>query len=319
MATPERASSSMGGRARWELEGGGTLGATVRARLARGVAVQCESGAIVTCSENVQLKGTIGSSWIQAALRSAFAQESFFLCECRANDDLDADVLFAPASFGDVVLHRLGETDALYFIKGAFLAADLDVQVTAELQPNLANSMLSGTGWVILRASTVRHASMPGAAHIAINASGRILRMSLGPRECRVVDNGHILAWTGSVRYEIRLATPNSLVHSFTSGEKLVCRFYGPGTLYIQTHKSSEVQLISCRSSRGDRMVQTHRHASGVLGSVASLVGLLIFAFFFVGVVYSIFWQWTSAFRTISAPGWDQWERAHWSGRRAHR
>ena len=49
-----------------------------------------------------------------------------------------------------------------------------------------------------------------------------------------IIDNGHLVAWPDYMEYEIEKAS-RGIVSSFTSGEGLVCRFRGPGTVLIQT------------------------------------------------------------------------------------
>ena len=53
-------------------------------------------------------------------------------------------------------------------------------------------------------------------------------------RFCVFVDNHHLVAWEATTSYEIRKAAAG-WISSFTSGEGFVCRFKGPGAIYVQT------------------------------------------------------------------------------------
>lgn len=52
------------------------------------------------------------------------------------------------------------------------------------------------------------------------------------PGEQHVVDNGHLVAW--NMDYKIEKAG-GGFMNARKTGEGLVCRFQGPGTVYIQT------------------------------------------------------------------------------------
>ncbi|MFT8384107.1 MAG: AIM24 family protein, partial [Lacticaseibacillus paracasei] len=47
-----------------------------------------------------------------------------------------------------------------------------------------------------------------------------------------VIDNSHVVAWDSKLNYNIQ---PASGIIGFTTGEGLVNRFSGSGTVYIQT------------------------------------------------------------------------------------
>jgi uncharacterized protein (AIM24 family) len=59
----------------------------------------------------------------------------------------------------------------------------------------------------------------------------------LQPGEQHIVDNGHLVAW--SCDYSIEKAGGGSMT-SLKTGEGLVCRFTGPGSIYIQTRNMDE-------------------------------------------------------------------------------
>ena len=97
--------------------------------------------------------------------------------------------------------------------------------------------MLSGEGLFLL---TVR-----GAVYFCCPRSGRSTKI-LGPGEEYIVDTGHIVAFEESVQYRLEKATGKSqglggflkgMVQSALSGEGFVCRYQGPGRIYIQTRQ----------------------------------------------------------------------------------
>ena len=48
-------------------------------------------------------------------------------------------------------------------------------------------------------------------------------------------DNGMLVAWSGDMEYSIECASPSRITSCF-SGEGMVCKFMGPGTVYVHMH-----------------------------------------------------------------------------------
>ncbi|HNV68749.1 MAG TPA: AIM24 family protein, partial [Candidatus Ozemobacteraceae bacterium] len=63
---------------------------------------------------------------------------------------------------------------------------------------------------------------------------GGIYKISLAPGQHYVVDNGHLVAWSNTVQYEVQKASSGWL-SSMTSGEGFVCHVRGPGDVWFQT------------------------------------------------------------------------------------
>lgn len=291
---------------RWEVDSKGTLSASLRALIPPGQAVQCESDALFSSSTNLQLAGQLRGGLLGSISRALLGSESFYTCECRASGTTLAEAQFAPQEFGDVCLHRLQPGGpALLMISGAFLAADNQVQIDSQMQSNVGNSVLSGTGWFLLRAH-VPHQNNAGPGQVGFNAYGRIMVYDLASGDERIVDNGHIVAFSENMRYEVRLAVPGSIFNSVSSGEGLMCRFYGPGKLYVQTHKPRPPPP---RHSHHGRPYSHY----GLTGTLSGIVGLIIFCvIFFAFILPSIL-----ASRSMMRDTWrdmeHNWHVKHWN------
>ena len=62
---------------------------------------------------------------------------------------------------------------------------------------------------------------------------GAVHCMQLQPDEEHVIDMFHLLAWSATMAY--KMETIGSFTTSMLSDEGSVCRFTGPGTVYVQT------------------------------------------------------------------------------------
>ena len=88
-------------------------------------------------------------------MRLFLTQESFFVTKVQntATSETLGDVLLAPSQPGGVALHQLSQGEDLLLTKGAYLAADASIEVSNRIQKGIRNSVLSGTGFFLLRAS----------------------------------------------------------------------------------------------------------------------------------------------------------------------
>ena len=50
------------------------------------------------------------------------------------------------------------------------------------------------------------------------------------------MDNGHLVAW--NTKYVLERVASGGLMSGFASAEGLVCKFTGPGTVFIQTRNA---------------------------------------------------------------------------------
>lgn len=48
-----------------------------------------------------------------------------------------------------------------------------------------------------------------------------------------IIDNGHLVAW--NCKYILERVASGGIISGVTSGEGLVCKFTGPGTVFMQT------------------------------------------------------------------------------------
>ena len=56
-----------------------------------------------------------------------------------------------------------------------------------------------------------------------------------------IVDNGHLVAW--NTKYILERVASGGLISGFASAEGLVCKFTGPGTVYMQTRNAVSITI----------------------------------------------------------------------------
>ena len=244
--------------------------AALRVSMKKGERIKAESDALVSKSDNVALAGKLEGGLLKGLARMCLAGETLFFQTLTATGD-DADVLLSsPTGPGDIVLAELNGREGYMLRRGAFLAAEPNVDVQTTTQLNLKKTLF-GPGFFILRAR--------GYGTLALHCYGSTLVYALAAGERRTVDNGHVVAWTAGMRYRVGLAT-TGWVNSVTSGEGMMCHFEGPGTVYVQSHAPSP---LAARAGAARR--------SGPAGKVLALcvvcTVLCMFFLFIVAVVWT--------------------------------
>jgi len=197
--------------------------AVVQVQLQAGEKLKAEAGAMVSMSTELKITGHMWGGFGGAFKRSFLGGETFFFQEVHA-ETAPGNIILAPSIPQDVKILPLNSND-YYVHNGCLLAAMDDVAMDTKAQ-RLAAGLFSGAGFFVLHVS--------GYGHVALSAFGAIMEVPIPGNIEYVVDNGHIVAWTGDMHYEV-VKAGKGWISSITSGEGLACKFKGPGTVWIQT------------------------------------------------------------------------------------
>ena len=201
----------------------------VQVRLPQGASLYAESGAMIGMTPTIKVDGTMKGGFLGSITRKLLTGETFFFQTLKAEGG-DGEVLLAPAPPGETLILDLDGSTEYLVQKGSFLAASETIQLESKMQ-NLTRGLFSGEGFFISRIS--------GRGTLVLNSFGAIHRVDLAPGQEYIVDNHHLVAWTATTAYGIEKASSSGWMSSWTSGEGLVCRFKGPGTIYLQTRNPS--------------------------------------------------------------------------------
>lgn len=196
----------------------------VRVHLAEGETVKAESGAMVAASPTISIESKMEGGFLGALSRKVLTGEKFFFQTLRAGRGA-GEVLLAPTVPGDIVVMELDGVNEYMVQKDGFLAGSEGVTIESRMQ-SLARGLLGGEGFFILR--------IGGSGQLILNSFGAIHKIELKPDEEYIVDNSHLVAWSATTSYNIEKAS-SGWIASLTSGEGFVCRFRGPGVVYIQS------------------------------------------------------------------------------------
>ncbi|MDR1872567.1 MAG: TIGR00266 family protein [Deltaproteobacteria bacterium] len=195
----------------------------IRYNLEMGEKLKAESDAMVSMSANVDVTGGVEGGLLRGIARRLSGEKFFFQYLVAKRGP--GEVLLAHTLPGGVVDVELDGTYSLIVQKDGFLAATEHIEINTTLQ-SLSRGLLSGEGFLILKVS--------GRGVVFLSSYGAIHAINLKENEQVIVDNGHLVAWPDYMKYTMEKAS-NGWISSLMSGECLVCRFTGPGTILIQT------------------------------------------------------------------------------------
>lgn len=196
----------------------------IRCRLSRGEQIKAEADAMIAMSPTVDIEGKREGSFLGGLVRSLVTSESFFFQYLTAARG-DGEVLLGHPMPGSIESIELTGSHGFIIQKGGFLAATASLELDTKTQ-GLAKGLFSGAGFFLL------HAHGQGTLFIA--TYGAIHPIDLAPGEEIIIDNGHLVAWQDNMDYDVQKSS-SGWVSSLKSGEGVVCRFKGPGRLFIQT------------------------------------------------------------------------------------
>ncbi|KAK6337514.1 hypothetical protein TWF730_002911 [Orbilia blumenaviensis] len=188
--------------------------------LAHGCPITAKPGSMVAMAATVTLKGSVKVSLKKLISGGELAHSTF---------TGPGEVILAPASLGDVVPIRLDGNQQWTMGKDAFLANTQGVIKDYKSQ-GLGSAMFSGEGLFVYK--------ITGQGVLFVTSLGAIIQKNLAPGEQYIVDNGHLVAW--NCKYVIERIASGGIISALSSNEGLVCRFSGPGTVFIQTRNPTE-------------------------------------------------------------------------------
>jgi len=192
-----------------------------------GGSFKAESDAMVAMSPTIDVEGKLEGG-VFGGLGRMLTGEKFFFQTLEAKRG-PGTALLAPAIPGD--LHHLELDGSVEYVlqKDGFFAGSDTLTVSTKMQ-NLSQGLFSGEGFFVIRVS--------GQGTLFVSSYGAIHPIDIPAGEQMIIDNAHLVAWPGSMKYTLEKAA-KGWISSFTSGEGIVCRFTGPGRVLIQSRNPS--------------------------------------------------------------------------------
>ncbi|KAJ3216631.1 hypothetical protein HK099_005793 [Clydaea vesicula] len=192
----------------------------------QGEVITARAGAMVAMTPNIKIEGKMKG--ISKLFTSGNMFEQKLIARVGGGP---AEVLLAPRFLGDILPIVLDGRTQFNASKGQFLAKTQGVEKITKSQ-GLGSGFFSGEGMFI--------DVYGGQGLLFLQVLGAVHPIDLAPGQEYIIDNGHLVAWEVSTRYCTEQAS--GFFDSMKSGEGVVCRFSGPGRVYIQTRNPEELK-----------------------------------------------------------------------------
>ena len=206
------------------------------ASLSPGEQIKVEPGAMVAQSNGMEMKTGMGGGgglggFMKSMVKSALGGESFFVNTYTAGPS-GGWISMAPSAPGDIKTFHLSPGESFYMQGGAFMASEVNVEVSTKFQG--AKSLFSREGAFFLKAEA---ADVPGKVFYC--SYGAIKEIVVTPDKPIKIDNGHVVAFTEGLSYNI--SRVKGLGSFMFGGEGFTLDFQGSGKVWIQTRNMSSL------------------------------------------------------------------------------
>ena len=177
-----------------------------------------EGGSMAWMDSGIESKARLLGGFFSALIRKFTGGESLFVGEYSSTTG--GRVAFSPAQPG-TVLQRTLNGDSFLLTGGSFMACTPGIELSTKFGGGKA--LFSGEGLFLMECS--------GRGDLFFNAYGSVIERKIDGSF--IVDTSHVVAWEPSLSYSIQ--GMGGLKSTLLSGEGLVMKFSGTGTIYLQT------------------------------------------------------------------------------------
>lgn len=234
----------------WDIRHGPTF-AVVHLTLDQDETMRAQPGAMLSMTTGIDITieagGLSGKRGMLSGLKSMLSGEKYFTNIYVSHRD-DQTLVLAPPDLGDILeldIATQGSTAkgsaaegarGYYLTRGGYLASTPGANV--KMSYGGLKGVMAQKGLFLL------HATGQGTVFCA--ARGALVKRTLEEGERLVVDNRYVIAFEDTIGFELVKAT-KGLKDAYFSGEGLVNRYTGPGTLYYQTRGKTDTGGILSR------------------------------------------------------------------------
>ncbi len=217
----------------------GTVEPFLHCNLKQGDSIYCEANAMVMMESNLELKGKLQGGLMQSLMRRFANDESLFQQYIEAVHG-EGDCLLAPTLDGDMQILNVGERQ--YTLSdGAFVAASSNVDIRAKVQSNIGGALFGDTGGFMVMQTQ-------GMGQLVVSGFGSLFEIEVTPEKDVIIDNGHVVCWDTNLTYSLSASTSqrsgflSNMINAVTSGEGMVLKFSGSGTVVLCSRNRNTYQ-----------------------------------------------------------------------------
>ena len=197
----------------------------VEITLNKGNSIYTQSGAMAWMSDGIGMQ-TNTKGGLMKGIGRVFAGDSLFMNTFTAEKD-NQTIAFASTVPGEILPIHLEQGQIGYTVqKGAFLCAELTIELKVAFKKKLSTGLFGGEGFILQDIS--------GEGNLFLEIDGDQITKDLKEGEVIKVDSGNVVAFEKSVSYEVE--TVKGVKNVLFGGEGLfLTKLTGPGRVILQT------------------------------------------------------------------------------------
>lgn len=194
--------------------------AAIFVTLKPGDSIIAEAGAMTSMDAQLSMTTEFSGGFFSALLKKFFGNESLFVNKFVNNTNKPLQLVLSQTVIGDIEQINL-DNQEIYLQAGAYIASTPDVKIGVRWAG--ISSLIAGEGLFKLKLS--------GRGQAWFGDYGGISKKMVNGDF--IVDNSHLIAYEAGLSMKIKLS--GGLFSSLTSGEGLVNKLSGKGTVYLQS------------------------------------------------------------------------------------
>lgn len=189
-----------------------------------GESIYTQSGGMSWMSDGMKMDTNMKGGLFKGIGRM-FSGESLFMATYTATLP-NSSITIASSFPGSILPLQIDSGKEYICQKSAFLCAEPNVQLSAEVVKGLKGGLFGGEGFILQRLS--------GSGLAFIEIDGSVAEYDLLPGESLVVDTGNVAIYESTVNYTVQ--TVKGFKNILFGGEGLfLTRLTGPGKVWLQT------------------------------------------------------------------------------------
>ena len=190
----------------------------------------CEGGAMSWMSPNMKME-TTSNGGIGKSIGRALAGERMFQNIYTAEGG-PGMIAFASSFPGSIKAFEIGPGKEMIFQKGAYLAAESGVTLSAHIKKKVGVGLFGGEGFIMQKTT--------GQGIVFAEFDGHVVEYELQPGQQMILDTGHLAAMSATC--EIDVKTVSGAKNALLGGEGFFNTVItGPGHIWLQTMPISNV------------------------------------------------------------------------------
>ena len=192
--------------------------------------IRAEAGSMMFMTPNIDINTNDSVTELPKTFSDTLAKDILSKALFRAIQS-KGKIAFAPPSPGGI-LEIVLKKNSVYTDGVSFLAA------TPELEFSIQGSLRG-----LLAGKSIFLQKVTGYGNLYLKYFGSLIEHNLQAGESIIVDAGHLVAYEESVSFKIQKPREGRL-DNLRAGEWIICKYIGPGKVWLQTRNRSEFAKV---------------------------------------------------------------------------